>query len=60
MADDSPPPPDPYNLPWMDVLHQRSPDPEHCYISESRWRKKTAAAKRKTKKKQSPSDGDKS
>jgi hypothetical protein len=59
MPFDSPPPPDPYNRPWMDVLHLRAPDPEHCYFSESRWSKKRATAKRKNKRKQSPPDSNK-
>lgn len=45
MPFDSPPPPDPDNCPWIDVLHQRPPHPEHCYLSESRWRKNRDAAK---------------
>ncbi len=49
MAFDSPPPPDPDNRPWLDVLHLRTPNPDHCYLSESRWQKKSAAKNAKTK-----------
>jgi hypothetical protein len=50
MPFDSPPPPDPDNRPWLDVLHLRPADPEHCYLSESRWHKRLNKAELKKKK----------
>ncbi len=47
MPFNSPPPPDPDNRPWLDVLHLRPTDPDHCYLSESRWHKRLEEVKSK-------------
>jgi hypothetical protein len=36
------PPPDPDARPWLDVLYARSPHPDRCYYSESRWCRRRA------------------
>jgi hypothetical protein len=60
MPFDSPPPPDPDNRPWLDVLHLRPTGPDHCYLSESRWRKHLEEAESKRQARINPNDNGKS